>query len=1481
MALAPSTPFFQEFHAVLREDALGLLMRPMNDLAVVEGLKAGKGGDPGAAAKAGVTAGSILVAVNGAEVWSESFEAAIALVKKAGRPVRLGFRRLHAVRDPGFGPGRRRMWQGYLFARFSAGRSWTGRFYVLREDGELRAYAGKECSEHAAESRVPVRGSVRSGQRDVAEAARACGDLGDDGRGSLGPLAFAVPVYTAEGGEMRWEFFRAESAESKLDWVAALTTLAVAAKLQYVALLDEDDETQAVGSTITSRRLVLRQGYLWMKAPASLNKTQSSDVGTLAASAALDLATRLEPWRRRWVALCAVSTTRECRLVWYTAPPDDESEVPNGSCDLDGALVSVASSDDDPPLHVLETTPDDDDFIPPPDDADELQATPQQHNGSRKKRYFDFKVLEKASRVHAKALKLRALSAEDGAEWVRVLRASSTRNDRDNVLGNEAVRHDASKRSKRLRVMEREPQLVLREPESAFSLLVPVDRHGGVDKSEWRAVAGQHFPTLCDVYTADVVFDALAASNSSVGASAADEEAKSSTSARSLRQGVETGSSMTSAGSALLKKVKRSSASSSKIGGDALPAVDDEDYALAAALGGTNTKFGKELAATYASARVAAKRFSADAGARVSELLYESAHASTATGREAATRRAQADLETSRRRAVPIADGDRRLTYDAFKRYCNALKLACHKPDRAWDTLRVRLGIDDLETLILKEDGVADHDDPHHTAATAYLTDRHLMVHNGRANVVKVIDLASIQEVAEADDEYSPEVLDDASTSWYSIRLRGADVLAVPLASRGEDHSGDVSKSQGSKQTSDNPGRSFVSSGTSGKAAPSPLPAPSQLPGRQVSGPKLPRMTAERAFWDAILYGGSGRRRRGSEDDADDESVDWTVDDAVASHVSPAAAATGTRHGGDADWSDVEDDVLGIASRYSGVEARRKSEFYALVFPKLSKRHTSKSRERLRHWLDAMRELVAAAALDEQMLTENAATPFGAWVCGWFDVRADARRFDSQRAFFESGRRRVSLWAAVNLIRRDALFRGCGKAPKQLLACSVNRPLLDAYLQGEQRGDMVDASWLRSVVCFVSRSVDLEQRARNEIELFSPARFRDEWYVFWNHVDPIWDGCFDTIASLRRWDRPAVSAVVFLSLLFVAILDKLNYLPSIFFAVYAIAVVANGERAAKCRDFRRNRLARALRNTATSRSSPDDGPSIQPEATGPLAAWLVPEINKHPVGRKLCSVIAKLLASGTHGTLASNVAAVKGANQAKSVSQQQLQPETDISVPARARSSQKSMDSTSSATSGGGVFRQLRELKTGLDKAQACIHDYNTTLVKCRALHRWADPKRTRLFVLLLAATAVIFATLPLNFLFGFAVCYIFSDPLFTTRGVSRAIADEFVDGLPVASRTHGNVYFAAKTRHERARFRTIFPPLFRRRPNPSSPKNSRPAMAPNMRSESSALAIGPSSGSLSSTVLERRVPDEPGLPRLSLDKPERPVPTAACADRL
>ncbi|KAH8081692.1 hypothetical protein JL720_8815 [Aureococcus anophagefferens] len=1000
--LASGTPFFQEFHCVLQDDALGLLIKPMNDIPVVRGLKPGADGMPGAAERAGVTVGSILVAVNGRETLREGFKATMLAAKTASRPVTLGFRRLHAVTEPvpeqGPRPARR-YWQGYLFARFAAARSWTGRF-VLREDGELRAYPGKDLVDggHVEDLRV-VHAPLRASAEDVAAAARTVGDLGDDGRGSLDPRAFAAPVVDGDVGAARdgpsdatrWAFFRGETPEARLDWIAALTTLAVA----FEEKGDDDGSSADAGATTvavglaSAKREVARQGYLWVKA---VKGDEDDDEETRGAG----------------------------ELLWYVSPPADDGEVPTGRfASLEDATVALAAVADRATLEGVD-----------PSEA------------AHRRRRFEFSVRE--ARGERRTVKLTALSAHEGKQWVAALEAAAALKveplpvvddggDDDAAAATEKPREvsDEKDREARLIALSANPGVVLKLPEAAYGLLVPRGSGGGgVDRGAFTALAGQRLVPLCDCYVADLVYDALLASQAAGGA-------------RDSPQTVAQNTGLTKA---------------------------------------------------------------------------------------------------SRRAAEPIQGTSSLLGYDAFRRYCDGAREsfgAVPGVERdAWDDLRdatVRLiPLDFVESASPAERGEA-------------------------AFVLKKAEVHTIRLGAKSKDEEEPE-----------------DTLSPLGAYPGG-------------------GRIFGNDSTFHQ----PLLSLEAL--READGPPLPEAR---------------------------------------------------RHEADADGSDVEDAVaLGLEDR-----------------PRKARRRPSSN-----------------GHPDDE------------------GQRYECARVRVRRPLFEARRRPGGLWAAANVLRRAALLKACRRLPKGLAFFSAARrerepskPLAD-YLVGEGvflRRDasvddgccarMEDRSWLRGLLVFAARSDDLDRRWAKEVRSFAPARFRDEWHVFWAHVDPIWDGFYDTAVSLRRWDRPAASGGLCGGLLLVAYADALAWLPCLLALAYA-AFVARGQ--GRRQGGEPGVIANLARRLSLPSTPAKPGGSLPPEA--PADDGLLgdqPSVDRSPAKSQL----------------------------------QHLAHEF-------------------------GVFGQLRELRQGLGKAQAKLHEYNTYLLQCRALHRWADPDRTWLFVAGLLLFAVTAAVLPLN----------------------------------------------------------------------------------------------------------------------------------------
>ena len=1383
--LASGTPFFQEFHCVLQDDALGLLIKPMNDIPVVRGLKPGADGMPGAAERAGVTVGSILVAVNGRETLREGFKATMLAAKTASRPVTLGFRRLHAVTEPVPDQGprpARRYWQGYLFARFAAARSWTGRFYVLREDGELRAYPGKDLVDggHVEDLRV-VHAPLRASAEDVAAAARTVGDLGDDGRGSLDPRAFAAPVVDGDVGATRdgpsdatrWAFFRGETPEARLDWIAALTTLAVA----FEEKGDDDGSSADAGATTvavglaSAKREVARQGYLWVKAVKGDEEDdeETRGVGELVAAATaaatLEVSQRLAPWRRRWFVLSEAG-----ELLWYVSPPADDGEVPTGRfASLEDATVALAAVADRATLEGVD-----------PSEA------------AHRRRRFEFSVRE--ARGERRTVKLTALSAHEGKQWVAALEAAAALKVEplpvvddggdDDAAGptteepcdeepvekprppsrspsvpaaKEPAREkprevsDEKDREARLIALSANPGVVLKLPEAAYGLLVPRGSGGGgVDRGAFTALAGQRLVPLCDCYVADLVYDALLASQAAGGARDSPQTVAQNTG---------------------LTKVL-------SLGKTESPRGDvDEDFLGKNLLG----KIGGLKA--YTSAKKGLTRAAADAGAVVSELLYEAQAKGLKSSRDAAAKRASANVQTSRRAAEPIQGTSSLLGYDAFRRYCDGAREsfgAVPGVERdAWDDLRVKLGLDKYEMLALREDYATDvldegecfleAPDPNdaylspvagepkrleregskgaHRGGVLYLTNRHLLLHRPQDATVRLIPLDFVEAASPAERGEAAFVLKKAEV--HTIRL-GAK-------SKDEEEPEDTLSPLGAYPGG---GRIFGNDSTFHQ----PLLSLEAL--READGPPLPE----------------AKRHEADADGSD-------VEDAVALGLEDRPRKARRRPSSNGHPDDE-------GQRY---ECARVSE-YAVHLPRLRRDRRKRDREHL--WLESVVELVAAvrfdravAARDGAALRDYAPPGFVLAPAYSFDaallVRDDASRFPSQGPLFETRRRPGGLWAAANVLRRAALLKACRRLPKGLAFFSAARrerepskPLAD-YLVGEgvfRRRDasvddgfcarMEDRSWLRGLLVFAARSDDLDRRWAKETRSFAPARFRDEWHVFWAHVDPIWDGFYDTAVSLRRWDWPAVSGGLCGGLLLVAYADALAWLPCLLALAYAAFVVFYG---AAVEAERGKRRAHKRRVGVDRREARGAGKDDEPGVIANLARRL-----------SLPSTPAK-----PGGSLPPEAPADDGLSGD--------QPSADRS-PAKSQLQHLAHEF--------GVFGQLRELRQGLGKAQAKLHEYNTYLLQCRALHRWADPDRTWLFVAGLLLFALAAAVLPLNYLFASFVLYFFSPPLFKTRGVSRATQDEYFEHMPVLSRTHGNVHVAAL--RKRADHRPHASPLLR-----------------------------------------------------------------------
>ncbi|CAN0303761.1 unnamed protein product, partial [Hapterophycus canaliculatus] len=75
----------------------------------------------------------------------------------------------------------------------------------------------------------------------------------------------------------------------------------------------------------------------------------------------------------------------------------------------------------------------------------------------------------------------------------------------------------------------------------------------------------------------------------------------------------------------------------------------------------------------------------------------------------------------------------------------------------------------------------------------------------------------------------------------------------------------------------------------------------------------------------------------------------------------------------------------------------------------------------------------------------------------------------------------------------------------------------------------------------MARPREFELRRAAAVRAFTPQKFRQEWELFWELVDPILDGAENTTADLLAWKYPLRSVSVMSTLLLVAYYDLVRY----------------------------------------------------------------------------------------------------------------------------------------------------------------------------------------------------------------------------------------------------------------------------------------------------------------------------------------------------
>ncbi|CAN0293419.1 unnamed protein product, partial [Ectocarpus fasciculatus] len=83
--------------------------------------------------------------------------------------------------------------------------------------------------------------------------------------------------------------------------------------------------------------------------------------------------------------------------------------------------------------------------------------------------------------------------------------------------------------------------------------------------------------------------------------------------------------------------------------------------------------------------------------------------------------------------------------------------------------------------------------------------------------------------------------------------------------------------------------------------------------------------------------------------------------------------------------------------------------------------------------------------------------------------------------------------------------------------------------------------WLLTLARFMARPREFELRRAAAVRAFTPQKFRQEWELFWELVDPVFDGLEKATKDLLQWKSPVRSLTVMTGLLLVAYHDLVRY----------------------------------------------------------------------------------------------------------------------------------------------------------------------------------------------------------------------------------------------------------------------------------------------------------------------------------------------------
>lgn len=1276
-----SNPFFQEFSHTFT-GPIGLCIRKINHLPVVQGHVRTKHGFKSPAEKWGVPLGCVVVAVNREYTLAMSFDQALSRLKSSGRPLSVTFRQLHAAEDPS---KPRRYWQGYLRQRVPPrDQMWTGRFYVLREDFSLASYPSRDISSNDPVDVIDI-SSATTVHGDVLKQFRGGLLAGEVDDAHFWATTFAVLV------EEQIIFFRTDTPEAKLDWLSAIAVLVASGdsgivadrssidagilserfgspdssrsatednisvtdsiltastttptagiatnSSTYVAISTHTGEgggTVAIGSVAPAK--VIKQGYL--------AKRGGSKLWEASALHHAKQGLKLQPWSQRWMV-----AHNSGRLLWYPNVPSDSTEVPNGFLALKGAHVSYDTAELS--LHLRD---------------DELAPG------------WGYPFLV---RTATQLLFLRTKTEKERDEWILVLEGLGTEDPSEELWGKDGklIRELKHSREKAIEEYTEHPDSIFKDPEGAYSHLVGLEP-GGVSKVEFEAVAGQHFIALCDSYSAGTVFEALATDR---GGAPGDQE------------------------------------------------------------------LGQSLSQS------------------VNSLMTETGESD--------------DLGTRLICATPLAgSGSLRLSYKAFERYIQALQQTV-KHSEVWDDLRVKLELDPFEVLIRQESSVKESGGLA-TQGTLYLTDRHIILQLNRE--VRVIPLWSITSVLPCSSLVGLMTMEDG------IELENAIVYSVKTGSADDWDSWIVDDTV----RKEHPARGF-------KIYFSRLKDIMAIGGNEQGGR---RQSWLYFIWEmvcahqictrgSILTPKTNARK--------------AVTRAQKELVNVASAMTSEMGDpGIADQLDLEIELAEKADLKHELDLKSGAQtpkgapkFAALETPTRETKAEKDKREANLgiNLIDAKGVVKSAGGVGENieqdmiMLYEKDRLEHKSLIFNFVHKIKVLLRDDGQGlAVYDSHKHRVTLWAAVNLLRARAISKVTSQPPSQaLMFCSSSSANFGSSLgngsggfrdssgngsEGPTQADVLRAfladgpnenrlsdinvgnerpppmqykKWLSVLVLWASQAKNMIEKKEQVLQTFNPNKFKSEWDLLWQLVDPLFETLESAYNTLSEWEKPWLSVTVAYIILHLAWTERLELLIPLLCVGNAAYIMITGSTAMaeerRSRQQYQERRKTSQGSPVLQRSSSKKGAGRYKQADSPEK---VAHMDEHPE-----------------------------------------EQETNTEKGFLGGTSYEEPDN--SDKKGDGIIATVKSIQVGVGKMQAKLRTWNIALLRIKALHSWADITRTRLWVCGLTMFAWIMCYIPLKITVTWGVLFVFSRPI-RPRGkmLPDLLMDEFWEGLPTSSHTPGN----------------------------------------------------------------------------------------------